>query len=189
MKGIIGIRVEDTAGFSIEGNSISNIVNLSLRPFSMCDSYHVGASSENPEECQGANVRAISVAAVRGFDHRPSQIRGNDISGVSSDHANVIIGIDVQGDSKDVTIARNIVDLKQSIFHENPDKYISARVREAAGSSITFRRNVFVEETQILNSVSIRGRSRELSSVHPHISGDIEWKAGGCPFASDYAKR
>ena len=66
-KGIVVIRVEDTEGFQIEGNSISEVKNLSPKPFTKCFDYHAGASDENEGEQQGGNVRGISVAAVRGF--------------------------------------------------------------------------------------------------------------------------
>mmetsp|Transcript_12613 Transcript_12613/g.27379 ORF Transcript_12613/g.27379 Transcript_12613/m.27379 type:complete len:262 (-) Transcript_12613:1662-2447(-) len=189
IKGSIVIRVEDTAGFSITGNTINNIVNLSVEPFSNCDGYHIGASSENPNECQSGNIRAISVAAVRGFHDGPSQIKNNKIGGFTSDQANVIIGVDIQGVSKDINIVKNVVDLRPNPVEDSSDKCIAIRVREAVDGSITLKRNKSDQKTQILNSSSFRGRASYLKKLHAHVSGDIEWKLGGCPFASDYAKR
>lgn len=193
MKGIIVIRVEDTKGFTIEDNIIDNVENLSVGPFSNCDAYHRGASSENQDEGQAGNVRAISVAAVRGFENDarlPSQIQNNEIRGVLSLNPKVIIGIDVQGDSKDLGITKNNVDLlHENLFEENFDKCIAVRVREHVGSSVTLKNNYLAQKIQVLNS-GIRGRARYLNNVpHPHMSGDIEWRVGGCPLASDYTKK
>jgi len=201
-KGIIAIRVEDTAGFYIVDNSINNVENLSIKPFSNCDDYHIGASSENLKESQAGNVRAISVAAVRGFDNGTSysQIEKNEILGVYSFNANVVIGIDVQGDSRGIDIVKNIVDLQDmdvpngkakrvNLFQDTCDKCIAVRVREAVGGSITLSNNKLSQEVQILNSNGVRGRARDLKKLPGHASGDIEWKLGGCPFASDYAKK
>ena len=201
-KGIIVIRVEDTAGFSIVDNSINNVENLSIKPFSDCDDYHIGASSENLKESQAGNVRAISVAAVRGFDNGSSysQIEKNEILGIYSFNANVIIGIDVQGDSTGIDIVKNIVNLQNmddpnlkakgvNLFQDTCDKCIAVRVREAVGGSISLSDNILSQEVQILNSNGVRGRARDLRKLPGHASGDIEWKLGGCPFASDYAKK
>lgn len=189
VKGMIAIRVEDTAGFSIEHNTITNVENLSVEPFANCDLFHIGASSENLNETQAGNVRAISVAAVRGFGNGESQIKNNDISSVFSDQANVIIGIDIQGDSKDTDIVNNNVDLQEGLFEDSSDSLIALRIRESVDGSITMSGNQLAQETQVLNSNGIRGRARALKNLHAHASGDIEWKMGGCPFASDYAKK
>ena len=102
-KGMVIIRVEDVIGFEILGNTIENVENLSFEPFGttfgICTDYHAGASVENLMEQQAANIRAISVAAVSGFDEnsaRSSKIEANTVKGFNSDYANVIIGIDVQ---------------------------------------------------------------------------------------------
>ncbi|KAL7531748.1 hypothetical protein ACHAXR_004212 [Thalassiosira sp. AJA248-18] len=190
VKGIIVIRLEDTAGFSIEGNTITNVENLSVGPFTDCDFYHIGRSSENSDETQSGNVRAISVAAVRGFDdNNASRIKNNEVHDVFSDEANVIIGIDIQGDSKDTIITNNTINLQEGIFDDNSDNLIAARVREGVDGSITLSGNVFAQDTEILNSGGIRGRARALKKLHNHGSGDIEWALGGCPFASDYANK
>eukprot|EP00581_Thalassiosira_minuscula_P006599 CAMPEP_0183703728 /NCGR_PEP_ID=MMETSP0737-20130205/1363_1 /TAXON_ID=385413 /ORGANISM="Thalassiosira miniscula, Strain CCMP1093" /LENGTH=655 /DNA_ID=CAMNT_0025930525 /DNA_START=215 /DNA_END=2182 /DNA_ORIENTATION=- len=194
IKGIIAIRVEDTEGFTIERNTIHNIVNLSVKPFSNCDFYHIGASSENLEEVQSGNVRAISVAAVRGYStgNRQSQIKHNKIGFISSEEANEIIGIDVQGDSEGTNIQNNAIDLIDPVVDDPHDeRYISVRVREAVDGSITIGNNELFQKTQILNfSPGVRGHAKnQLKRLHSHISGDIEWELGGCPFASDYAKK
>jgi len=44
-KGIVVIRVEDTKGFRIQNNHITNVQNLSLMPHQGCDDYHALASS------------------------------------------------------------------------------------------------------------------------------------------------
>eukprot|EP01083_Nonionella_stella_P066035 173599_1 len=188
MKGIIPIRVEETAGFLIEGNTIANIENKSFKPFSKCIHYHAFASYENENQFQGGNVRAISVAAVRGYGNgnRNAQIKDNKIFGADSDQDDVVvIGIDVQGDSKDMKIVGNFVNVGNHLSpNKDPnDKFISLRVRKDA-QSITLEKNNFMQETQILNKKNIRGLKRQ----HAHLSHDIEWKVGGCPFASQYAK-
>ena len=52
-------------GFSIENNTIDNIINLSSPPFTDCNDYHILADPENANTTQIGNVRGISVAATR----------------------------------------------------------------------------------------------------------------------------
>lgn len=192
VKGIIVIRLEDTEGFNIMDNSITNIENLSVAPFTDCTFYHIGASSENLSESQAGNVRMISVAAVRGFDstNKESEIKMNFIdSNCVSEVGNVIIGIDVQGDSKNTEVTMNAIDLKHNVFRDPDDQYVAIRVREVADDSVDVGGNICLQETQILNSNSFRGHERNLKIVHPHLSGDIEWRVGGCPLAADYAPK
>ena len=185
VKGMIIIRVEDTEGFSIKGNSIQDITNLSVVPFepASCNDYHLGASSENEDEQQAGNVRAISIAAVRGFESGNSEIKNNNILNLESANANVIIGIDVQGDSSATDIKGNFVNVKEGVGESSDDQYIALRVRENTASvgdaAISVQKNFLVQEAQITNVVTIR-RKRKLLA---HKSGDIEWKNGGCPFA------
>ena len=101
----------------------------------------------------------------------------------------VIIGIDIQGDSRDTDIVNNNVDLQEGLFEDSSDSLIALRIRESVDGSITMSGNQLAQETQVLNSNGIRGRARALKNLHAHASGDIEWKMGGCPFASDYAKK
>jgi len=185
IKGIIAIRVEDTAGFSIEGNTIANIENLSVEPFGSCFDWHIGASSENVNVTQSGNVRAISAAAVRGFDYGPSVIKRNVIVGALSKQANVIIGIDIQGDSAYTDITRNTVNLEAGILDDKSDQCIAARIREDVDTSVNIGSdNDFFQEVQTLTPNNLFGRTRNLRKVHAHMSGDIEWKVGGCPFAN-----
>ena len=144
-KGVMIIRVEDTEGFVILGNTITDIKNLSPAPFSGCTDFHLGASTENSNEQQGGNIRAISVSAVTGFDNNggtSSLIKENTIVGASSANANIIIGIDIQGDSNRIEVDSNSVDLigadndisdsKRSYFQRrlgDPPKTIGVRMR------------------------------------------------------------
>jgi hypothetical protein len=114
IKGVVPIRVEDSEGFSISCNIITNVENLSVKPFakSKCHDYHIGNSNENTDEQQGGNVRAISVAATRGYANQDSLIKNNYISAISSANGNVVVGIDIQGDSEQVKVTLNKVDLQ-----------------------------------------------------------------------------
>ena len=190
---MIVIRVEDVVGYSIEGNEITNIDNLSVAPYSdtgTCNEYHIGASTENPNEFQAGNIRAISVAAARGFENSPSQIKNNQVGRASSNQESggLVIGIDVQGDTKDTVISGNKVDLGETPWDEG-DEYIALRVREAVDGSVSVntKNNQFAQETQILNAIRMRGRARNLKNSHPGI--DTEWDLGGCPYAKTYGKK
>ena len=116
IKGITVIRVENTAGFEIKGNVIQNVTSLSKKAFDECTDYFEAASFENLNSQQLGNVRMISVAAVRGFlgetsytinglgmreSIRNSEIRNNIIKEAHSENGEVIVGIDVQGYSKE----------------------------------------------------------------------------------------
>jgi hypothetical protein len=118
IKGITVIRVENTAGFEIKGNMIKNVRSLSTKAFDECTDYFEAASFENLNAQQLGNVRMISVAAVRGFlgetsytingermreRIRNSKIKNNIIRGARSVNAEVIVGIDIQGFSKEGT--------------------------------------------------------------------------------------
>jgi hypothetical protein len=52
-------------GFSIDNNTIDEIINLSAPAFLDCNDYHVLADPENGDICQTANIRGISVAGTR----------------------------------------------------------------------------------------------------------------------------
>ena len=62
-------------------------------------------------------------------------------------------------------------------------KLISLRTREQARDINVFN-NHFVQPTQVLATAT----ARRLHAPHPHMSGQDEWKYGGCPFADDYAE-
>jgi hypothetical protein len=112
VKGITVIRVENTAGFEIKDNIIEHVTRTSKKPFDECTDYFATASFENLNEQQLGNIRMISVAAVRGFvvtrngtemqeSIRDSEIKNNIIRDATSANANVIVGIDIQGFSKE----------------------------------------------------------------------------------------
>jgi len=186
-KGMIVIRVEDTLGFQIQGNTIDGVINLSPSPFQNCASYHGGASLENEAEQQAGNVRGISVAAVRGYadSPKPSLIKRNSVLNVASENANVIIGIDVQGDSKDVDIAGNTVNLDTDIGQVSGDQYVALRVRENVDGDGKDAINIgnsndFQQEAVILNRRNLRSDVKKIPD-HPDVVG-LEWELGGCPF-------
>jgi hypothetical protein len=52
-------------GYTIENNTIDEIVNLSKLPFEGCTDYHVLADPENANQTQIAFVRGISIAGSR----------------------------------------------------------------------------------------------------------------------------
>ena len=114
IKGVVLIRVEDSEGFSVSSNIITNVANLSVKPFANCHDYHIGASNENTDEQQGGNIRAISVAATRGYTNQDSLIKNNYIGAISSANGNFVVGIDIQGDSEQVKVTLNKVDLLDS---------------------------------------------------------------------------
>jgi len=191
-KGIIVIRVEDTKGFTISNNTIDRVKNLSPPPFSNCNDYHQGASLENLNEQQGANIRSVSVAAVRGFTASSSSvIAKNVILNSASENANVIIGIDVQGDSKDIVISKNLVDLDATAGEDLNDKFVALRLREYVDikgkDHIKVQgNNVFEQEIQRVKRRVLRISSNKLTYGHADYMNDtheIEWKLGGCPFA------
>merc|ERR1712032_118737 len=108
-------------------------------------------------EQQAGNIRAISVAAVCGCDE-PSRSRSvimnNNIMDLNSEKANVIIGIDVQGDSQQTIIKGNIVNLQHGVGKEGCDKYISVRHRqyvttdEPRRTSVIYKNNHFLQDTR-----------------------------------------
>ena len=239
VKGISVVRVEDSEGYDISGNIITNIENLSGPAYPNCHDFHIGASIENVDEQQGGNVRAIAVAATRGYTNQESIIKNNYVGSISSAHADIVVGIDIQGDSQSVKVTLNKVDLQdtdnilttteeaalegleedeptvnalrsalradikealamvdleeaQNIFDlklaESGVNCVALRIRENA-SEVTENNNIFLQPVETLNKALFRGRARSLSHApHPHVSGDIEWSYGGCPFHEDYAE-
>lgn len=187
-KGIVVIRVEDTKGFQIEGNSITAVKNTSPKAFDKCFDYHAGASDENEGEQQGGNIRGISVAAVRGYTDergmldRRSTIKDNVIKDFSSNNPNVIVGIDVQGDSKAVEVVDNVVDLSLRVGTSVMDEFIALRVRKHVDNegedSVIIGDNSLMQDLQVLNNRRLRNKP-ELGPKET----ELEWKVGGCPFA------
>lgn len=184
-KGIVVIRVEETKGFDIFKNTISGVRNLSPEPFPHCSSFHTGASYENFGEQQSGNVRAISAAAVRGYVKGfYSSIKLNNIFDVDSLNANVVVGIDVQGDSQRVEIKSNEVDLKSEVGEDPSDEYLALRVRENVDGSSMFiiQSNKFVQEQQILSNRR-NLRSELPKDAHHRNLQEVDLKNGGCPFS------
>jgi hypothetical protein len=181
VKGIVVIRVEDTRGFEIRNNTIREVENLSLAPFSPCFDFHPGASEENAAQQQMSHVRAISVAATRPFyQSLPSALTGNRITNVDSVHGHVVIGIDVQGDSGGIELRKNHVNLQEGVGPDLSDRFVALRVRSHVdGSSLTLDPdNEWVQEVKNLAAVR-RLRRSSLPTDHP----PTEWAYGGCPFA------
>lgn len=194
-KGIVVIRVEDTKGFTIEGNNIISVKNVSPLPFTNCFDYHAGASDENEGEQQSGNIRGISVAAVRGYaSNRHSTIKRNEIRALASTNPNVVIAIDVQGDSKAVDVDENTVDLSTRAGTSVLDEFVALRVRkhvdgEGHDAVTVGDNNAFSQEVQILNNRRLlRSAETDTRGLSKDEPGQIEWKVGGCPFARGRGK-
>ena len=188
VKGMTIIRVEDSAGFRIENNLMDGVTNLSPAPFDECYDYHKGANIENAENessmQQGVNIRGISVAAVSEYgSDQLSLIKGNTVKNFDSVHAQVMVGIDIQGLSDGIKIRRNTVDLSNGVGADTSDAYIALRIRKYSDqpdSNIRISDNTFSQETQVMAVETTR------VSGCPHSKKDKEWKVGGspggCPF-------
>ncbi|GFH61539.1 hypothetical protein CTEN210_18015 [Chaetoceros tenuissimus] len=188
IKGMNIIRVEDCEGFTISGNSINDIENLSDEPFDNCSSYHLGASIEDTST-QVGSVRVISLAAVTGYvtgSQAKSQIAQNDLSNVTGQ---IIIGIDIQGKSDSCFIDSNVFD-ESFLPRDNVEKSIAIRLREYVDSSVDGSQaieigpNNNIDETQIemLNGSTDSEHMRKLAELHKKMNIGIEWKLGACPF-------
>mmetsp|Transcript_21794 Transcript_21794/g.40690 ORF Transcript_21794/g.40690 Transcript_21794/m.40690 type:complete len:452 (+) Transcript_21794:638-1993(+) len=212
IKGLTVIRVEDTVGFAINSNSINHVNNLSKKGFDACTDYHEAANFENQDEQQMGNIRLISVAAVRGFLPSDfsgkqsamaelhdgvflSQIKNNILRNAVSENGNVIVGIDIQGYSKEIEVLGNYVNLKEGVGMDPLDQYIALRIRsqaelQDASIVVTEGKNTFRQECVKESNVTSHGelRSRVNTGHHralQHSSGEVEWKYGsspGCPF-------
>lgn len=197
VKGSIMIRVEDTEGFHIEGNSIGSALvksgpaAASSEYFASfpgtqlqwtCTDFHKGASVEDGTEQQLGNLRGISVAAVSGFVNAgKSTISGNALTQFKSDFANSILGIDVQGMSTGIMVSGNFVNLKQGAGFTTDDQYIACRVRRfASQENITKKDNIFFHEEVFEQIQDRRLRSPKIPAHHPAL--ETEWEYGGCPF-------
>ncbi|GFH61566.1 hypothetical protein CTEN210_18042 [Chaetoceros tenuissimus] len=188
IKGMNIIRVEDCEGFTISGNSINNIQNLSDEPFDNCSSYHLGASIEDTST-QVGSVRVISLAAVTGYvtgSQAKSQIAQNDLSNITGQ---IIIGIDIQGKSDSCFIDSNVFD-ESFLPRDNVEKSIAIRLREFVDSSVDGSQaieigpNNNIDETQIemFNGSTDSEHMRKLAELHKKMNIGIEWKLGACPF-------
>lgn len=171
----------------VENNNIQDIHSLSLSPFPDCTDFHADQSPENPNECQVGNVRGISIAATRGYANKNAcTLNGNSIKMVDSRFGNVVIGIDIQGETQGVDISRNRVNLTKNPGQKGKksasDKYIGLRVRSNVDGStvrIDNNNNIF----QGIENLAPQRRLRN-KAFHGSPHGEIEWSNGqGCPFA------
>ena len=197
VKGSILVRVEDTQGFNIDGNTMGSAVVLSGPPAASqeyfdlfpgtdmwtCTDYHKGASIEDGTEQQLANLRGISVAAVSHFLlSKESTISGNRLTNFKSQYANSIVGIDIQGKSQGVLVADNFVNLKSGTRAAPNDQYIACRVRKYVSQDDIVKRNNVFHQEEFFEEVAGRNlRWRKIPDNHP-ISVLTEWDLGGCPY-------
>jgi hypothetical protein len=188
VKGVAIIRVDDALGFRIDGNKIQFVNNFSPPSFSNCYDYHKGANVENADDVaslqQSTNIRGISVSAVTGFDEGLSSISGNDIRKLSSDNAQVIVGIDIQGKSNSISIFDNTVNLKGGVFEDPNDEFIALRLREYSDgfeNNIIVNNNSFTQEVQTMAVTNV-----PVSGCENGGGKEKEWEVGknvgGCPF-------
>jgi hypothetical protein len=177
LKGIIAIRVENTAGVDIRGNKIENIVNLSPSSFDACTDYNAGISTNSTHEYQGGNIRGISLAASRGRGDHLATVVDNHIEDLRSGNADIVVGIDIQGESSDVEVSRNTVNIDPDKLLPEPERLIAIRAREDA-SNITIRDNLVYQLVQDLSSNSSERILRRTARGVRETS-----KQGGCPFA------
>ena len=196
VKGMVMIRVDDTEGFEVDGNTINNVQNLSMLPFDKCSTYQTGASVEDAEVQQVGNIRILSASAVTGYDgNKSSSIVSNIITNASSELGTEIIGIDIQGESDSIRIDFNNVDLATDAGTSPNDQYIALRVRSFVESSGPQTINVgssneFAQEMQIMNRrLGDKSRRNRLLEAHKHANQNMgnEWNLGGCPFAKNFA--
>ena len=135
------------------------------------------------------------VAAIHRYssasDSSPSLIDENAIlNSASANAANVIIGVDVQGDSKDIIISKDLVDLNANTGEDPNHKFIARCVREyvdvPGNDHVKVQgNNVFAQEIETVKRCVLH-ISHNLPHGHPDFLNDtheIEWKIGGCPFA------
>lgn len=179
-KGIVVIRIDDTKGFTIRRNKISGIENLSVAPFTNCHDFHEMASFENQLSQQGGNVRAISVAAGRGYAQgQASRIEHNQVENLKSINAKLIAGVDIQGDTANTIVENNSVDLQTGVGVDPDDAYVACRIRQYVQKSVSVSNNNLKQDEQILNT----GEGHVEPPERGHHGCPIEWSTSGCPFA------
>jgi len=195
------IRVEDTRGFRIEEITIGPVSVVSVPAptseeyFSQfpgstvewtCTDFHKGASVENGNEQQLANLRGISVAAVSRFadSGEDSTISANIIADFESVNANSIVGIDIQGESEGIEVSANIVEFKGGVGPNANDQFITYRVRKFVkqNSINTLGDNIFEQEELFEEGGSRMLCRRKIPDRHPSVI--TEWDYGGCPFGN-----
>ena len=186
IKGSVMIRVEDCQGFIIKGNTINDVEIQSKGPVDLCVDFHKGASFADGSDRMLADLRGISVAAVSGYDdgvlrsgNDASMIRRNTITNFRSQSANLIAGIDIQGFSEGVGIAKNYVDLDSDVGDVSGDKWVGLRLRESASDIFVTQNNDFIQG--VIEEILDESR-RKLPEYHPRPAGELEWPSNGCPF-------
>lgn len=111
--------------------------------------------------------------------------------GVSSENANVIVGIEVAGWSKEVTVYQNYINLNDFIGVDPKDNFIGLRFRsKVERDTVIEKRNVLIqgaeheeEDPEILVRHSRALVDARISSPHSEwIYGETPGY-GGCPFA------
>jgi hypothetical protein len=185
IKGSVMIRIEDCQGFIVKGNTIENVEVMSKAATvnaDMCVDFHRGASFFDGNDRMLADIRGISVAAVAGYDPnlfnnaKEAGISSNTLLNFKSESANVIIGIDIQGASRDIDLTNNYVDLDSSVGDDNTDKWIGMRIRESSSGIFTKSNNDFVQGELNL----ARRKLMRLPAYHPESV--LEWPNNGCPY-------
>merc|ERR1712165_492811 len=167
-KGMTIIRVDDAVGFEIEKNVITDIENLSPKPFTPCFDFHSAQNEENKRTNvrQGGIIRGISVAASTGSMKESkkkskksskkskkeskisdSSIAKNVISNFRSEFADVLVGIDIQGKSDSIDVEKNEVNLKDEV----EDNLVSLRTRSYNTDVIDVKKNTFAQKTQVVD--------------------------------------
>jgi len=179
IKGSIMIRVDDTQGFDIQGNTINNVEVLSKSPVELCADFHVGASVADGSDRMLADIRGISVASSSAYadkNIKDSFVSHNTIANFKSPSAHFIDGIDIQGYSEGITITNNYVNLDPAVGDIPNDKWVGLRIRDSAQGIFTKSNNIFVQgEVQ-------ESRRRQLPEYHPRSLEETEWPNNGCPY-------
>ena len=195
------IRVEDTQGFKISGNTISSARVVSgpgaatdeyfdQFPDSSvqwpCSDYHLGASIEYKNQRQLANLRGISVAAVSKYlDSRNSTIHGNIIKNFESQFANEIVGVDISGVSEGVIVSHNNINLRDGVGKDPDDEYIGCRVRSYAcqGDIVKIENVLAQEEYWEQSEVERKLQIGVVPDNHP-IYLETQRAFSGCPYGN-----
>jgi hypothetical protein len=86
-----------------------------------------------------------------------SRITSNDIRLVTSEQGEVVIGIDVQGQSEGCVIDYNSVNLDESALDSTTDNLIALRVREFVNHSNGVR-SVDIGDSTVFESTSSQNR-------------------------------
>jgi hypothetical protein len=96
------------------------------------------------------------------------------------------LGIGVQGDSEDIVVQGNFVNLYSGVGDDESDEFCALRIRENVDQTVIVKNNNrFKQDLLVLNNRRLR--SRKMVAGHP--GGEIEWKAEGCPFAHNMGKK